>query len=93
MGVFHFLRPFISNARRIDLFNVDRSINMVQANSENRGGDLVVVTTIFLALSWFSVSTRVGVRVFLTNSFDIDDWLMLLALVRLSPENAKITSL
>lgn len=55
---------------------------MVQDLSGDGGPDLVAVTTVFLVLGWVSVSLRTFVRIFLT-TFDVDDWLMVAALVRL----------
>lgn len=49
---------------------------------ENRGHDLVVVTTIFLVLSWIAVCSRTCVRLFITKTFAVDDWLMLASIVR-----------
>lgn len=50
-------------------------------SQENRGWQLNVVVVVFLSLSWLTVATRLYVRLILTKSFQIDDWLMLIALV------------
>jgi hypothetical protein len=48
---------------------------------ENGGPALVAVTTLFLVLGWLSLSSRLSVRIFLTKAFDVDDWLMITAMV------------
>lgn len=53
------------------------------ANSkDNRGPEILVVMGAFLGLSWFSVILRCYVRIWITNSFQADDWLMLVSIVR-----------
>jgi hypothetical protein len=52
------------------------------ANSkDNRGPEILVVTGAFLGLTWFSVLLRFYVRLQITNSFQLDDWLMLSGIV------------
>lgn len=48
---------------------------------ENRGPQLTVVLVLFLILSWITVPLRLWVRVKLTKSFALDDWLTLATLV------------
>ncbi|PKS05246.1 hypothetical protein jhhlp_008617 [Lomentospora prolificans] len=46
---------------------------------EFNGGALVAAATTFLVLTLISVALRVYVRVFMTNSFQMDDWFMIIA--------------
>ena len=48
----------------------------------NKGPALEAITCGFLALTWASMILRVYVRRVLTRSFGLDDWFMVLALVR-----------
>lgn len=50
--------------------------------AQYNGGDLKTTAILFLALTGFSVGLRTYVRGFMTNSFQADDWLMLIAQVR-----------
>lgn len=50
------------------------------------GASLVVTSVIFLVLTWLSVALRTYVRAFMTNAFQMDDWLMLVAQVRSGQE-------
>lgn len=52
--------------------------------TESNGGALVVTAITFLVLSWLSVILRAYVRAILTKSFQADDWLMLVAQVRVT---------
>lgn len=45
------------------------------------GSALVITSVTFLVLTWLSVLLRTYVRGFLTKSFQLDDWLMLVAQV------------
>lgn len=45
------------------------------------GGSLVITAVVLLVLTWISVMLRTYVRAFMTNSFQMDDWLMLVAQV------------
>ena len=56
--------------------------------TENNGGALVGTAAVFLALTYFSVLLRTYVRAVLTNGFQVDDWLMLIAQVRKSNSNS-----
>ncbi|KAM5342621.1 hypothetical protein ACJ41O_013587 [Fusarium nematophilum] len=47
--------------------------------TEENGGALVGTAIVFLALSWLSVGLRTYTRAFLMNSYQLDDWLMLIA--------------
>ncbi len=58
---------------------------MVRDASENGGPSLIAVTTVFLVLGWLSVSSRTAVRIFLSGTFAVDDWLMIVALVCFLP--------
>ncbi|KAI1464495.1 uncharacterized protein F4812DRAFT_156791 [Daldinia caldariorum] len=49
------------------------------APTDSNGGALVATAVAMLAFSWLSVSLRSFVRAKLTNGFQWDDWLMLLA--------------
>lgn len=49
--------------------------------NENNGGALVSTSAIFLTLTWISVILRTYTRAYLTNSFKLDDWLMIVSLV------------
>lgn len=49
------------------------------------GTELVVVQTTFLILSWIVCVLRGYVRVFLIRKITLEDWLMLVALVRPAP--------
>lgn len=55
---------------------------MVNSDSDYNGGQLVAISVIFLVLTYLSVLLRFFVRLFITKSFQIDDWLMLAAQVR-----------
>jgi len=57
----------------------------MEPSQDDRGRQLVIVTSIFLAISWVSVLLRCFVRTTITKSFKADDWLMASAMVRLSP--------
>lgn len=46
------------------------------------GGDLRITAILFLILTGLSVGLRTYVRGFMTNSFQADDWLMLVAQVK-----------
>jgi hypothetical protein len=50
--------------------------------NDYNGGELVVVSVIFLSLTAVAVLLRFYTRVFVTKSFQLDDWLMLVSLVR-----------
>lgn len=50
--------------------------------NQHNGEYLVATAVLFLVLSWLSVSLRTYVRAFMTNAFELDDWLMLTAQVR-----------
>jgi hypothetical protein len=52
---------------------------------DNDGPTLVAVTTVFLVFTWLSVCARAGTRIFLTNTFAVDDWLMVTTLVSSTP--------
>jgi len=54
---------------------------MATDETENRGWELNAVGGVFLGLAWISVLMRCYVRLRLTNSFQLDDWLMLAAVV------------
>ena len=47
----------------------------------DRRSDLYAVTSLFLGLTWLSVSLRCWVRVRIIKSFGLDDWLTVVALV------------
>lgn len=49
--------------------------------AEYNGSDLKITAILFLILTGFSVGLRTYVRGFMTNSFQGDDWLMLVAQV------------
>jgi len=49
--------------------------------NEYNGGVLVAVSIAFLTLSSVSVLLRIYVRQFMTNSFQLDDWFMVLGQV------------
>jgi hypothetical protein len=53
---------------------------MDKSNDYN-GGELVVVSVTFLALTYMSVLLRCFVRIWITRSFSADDWLMVIAQV------------
>jgi hypothetical protein len=56
---------------------------MAEVNlAENNGGALLATAGTFLALSLFSVILRSYVRIYLTNGFQPDDWVMLAAQVK-----------
>lgn len=50
------------------------------------GGELTITAVIFLVLTGLSVGLRTYVRGFMTNSFQVDDWLMLVAQVSFAPD-------
>lgn len=56
----------------------DEGIDLAEYN----GGALVGTTVSFLVITYISVFLRCYVRTFLTNGFQVDDWLMLVAQVR-----------
>jgi hypothetical protein len=45
------------------------------------GGQLVVVSVFFLALTYLSVSLRFFVRIWILKNFQLDDWFILCAQV------------
>jgi hypothetical protein len=49
---------------------------------ENRGPQVHAVLIPFIILSWIAVGLRCYVKLFITKSFRIDDWLALAALAR-----------
>lgn len=53
--------------------------------AQYNGGDLKITAILFLVLTGLSVGLRTYVRAFMTNSFQADDWLMLIAQVRFIP--------
>jgi hypothetical protein len=55
---------------------------MGNSDDDYNGEPLVVVAVFFLVLTYISVSLRFFVRLFITKSFQCDDWLMLASLVR-----------
>jgi hypothetical protein len=55
---------------------------------ENRGPEVEAVAILFLTLAWISVSLRYYVRAVMMKSFGMDDWLAIVALVSVSPENS-----
>jgi hypothetical protein len=52
---------------------------------ENRGPQVHAVLIPFIILSWIVVGLRCYVKLFMTKSFKIDDWLALAALARWGP--------
>lgn len=48
---------------------------------DNRGPELAAVTCFFLGVSWLFVLLRCFVRAKITNSFQMDDWLMVCSVV------------
>ena len=52
--------------------------------AENNGSSLVGTAAVFLVLSWLSVGLRAYTRAFIMRSFQVDDWLMLIAQVRIN---------
>jgi hypothetical protein len=55
---------------------------MGNSDDDYNGGQLVVISVIFLALTYLSVLLRFFVRIVITKSFQYDDYLMLAAQVR-----------
>lgn len=53
-------------------------------STESNGGALVATAATFLALTWFSVILRTYVRAIMLKGFQADDWLMLMAQVRVA---------
>lgn len=51
--------------------------------AQYNGDDLKITAVLFLVLTGCSVGLRTYVRAFMTHSFQADDWLMLVAQVRL----------
>lgn len=49
--------------------------------SEDNSVALVSTVIVFMALSWLSVGLRTYTRAFLMKSYQMDDWLMLIAQV------------
>jgi hypothetical protein len=49
--------------------------------NDYNGGELVVVSVTFLALTYMSVLLRCFVRIQITRSFSADDWFMVIAQV------------
>jgi uncharacterized membrane protein YadS len=49
---------------------------------EDRSQQVLAVGTSFVVLAWISVATRVYVRAIMQRVFGMDDWLMVLTLVR-----------
>lgn len=50
-------------------------------DNDYNGGQLVAIAVIFLILTYLSTLLRFFVRIVITKSFQIDDWLMLVAQV------------
>jgi hypothetical protein len=50
--------------------------------NDYNGGQLVVIAVIFLFLTYLSTLLRFFVRIVITKSYQIDDWLMLVAQVK-----------
>lgn len=50
--------------------------------SENNSHKLVITAVVFLALTYICVALRTYARAFLMKAFQLDDWLMLIGLVR-----------
>ena len=50
---------------------------------EDRGHEILAVAIPFLVLSWVTVGLRVYVRAGMLKSFGMDDWAMVVTLVRL----------
>lgn len=59
---------------------------MGNSDTDDNGGQLVVVSVIFLALTYISVLLRFFVRLVITKAFAADDWLMLAAQVCTIPK-------
>ena len=53
--------------------------------NDNNGGALVATCIAFLVLTWFSVLIRFYTRIFITKSFQGDDWLMAVSQVGNDP--------
>lgn len=51
---------------------------------ENRGPELLGVNVAFLTAALVSILLRCFVRVFMVKAFGVDDWLMVVAAVRIS---------
>lgn len=49
--------------------------------SQYNGGALLITVVLFQVLTWLSVGLRTYVRACLTKTFQIDDWLMVVAQV------------
>jgi hypothetical protein len=52
-------------------------------STESNGAALVVTSIIFLILTWLSVFLRSYVRLFMLKGYELDDWFLLTAQVRL----------
>ncbi|KAI1337478.1 hypothetical protein F5Y15DRAFT_155406 [Xylariaceae sp. FL0016] len=62
------------------------------APTDTNGGALVVTAIVMLIVSWLSVCLRSYVRAILTNGFQADDWLMLVAQANFSVSCAFIVT-
>ena len=51
---------------------------------EDRSKEILAVAVFFITLSWIFVLLRVYVKVFMLKNFGLDDWLMVLTIVRIS---------
>jgi hypothetical protein len=49
---------------------------------EYNGADIVAVSVVFLALTYLAVPLRCFVRIWITEAFKADDWLLIMAQVR-----------
>lgn len=58
--------------------------------NDYNGNALIIVCTIFLALTYLSVGLRVFVRIKILKTFSLDDWLMIVAQVRIPQSNLEV---
>jgi hypothetical protein len=52
------------------------------APTDSNGAGLLIAAAVTLTIAWISVALRTYVRVHMTRSFQVDDWVMLAGLVR-----------
>jgi hypothetical protein len=53
---------------------------------EDRASAMIGISAAFLGIAWIAFSMRVVVKGYIMRSFTLDDWLMLITMVRVEDE-------
>jgi hypothetical protein len=56
---------------------------------EDRASAMIGISAAFLVIAWVAFSLRVVVKGYIMRSFTLDDYLMVIAMVRIEDENSR----